>query len=122
VFERRSSQFGSQTITKALSSKSATFQLFAIILTEAVRHSDHKPAYCNAARPLVTPVCISNQLFSLYLSLHQLTSPYFKTQRPHKFHNRYRHLKYKCYRCIVVPPFVTMYRRRITFQCCHSYL
>lgn len=58
--------------------------------------------------------------FSLLLSLHQLTSLYYKTQRPHKFHNCYRHLQYKCYRCIVDPPFVTMNSTRLTFHCCHA--
>ena len=57
--------------------------------------------------------------FSLQLSLRQLTSLYFKTQRAHKFHNCYRHLKYKCYQCIVVPPLVTLYSKRLTFRCCH---
>jgi len=51
--------------------------------------------------------------FSLQLPLRQLTSSYFKMQRPRKFHNRYRHLKYKRYRCTVVPRFVTLYSVRL---------
>jgi len=59
-------------------------------------------------------MCIANQVFSLHLSLHQSNCLYFTTQPPHKFHNCYRHLKYKCYRCIVVPPFITMYKTHLS--------
>lgn len=58
---------------------------------------------------------IANQVFSLHFSLHQLNCLYFTTQSPpHKFHNCYRHLKYKLYRCIVVPPFIKMCKTHLS--------
>ena len=118
MFKRRSGQFDSQAITKALFSQphsncllSFSQQQFATLIRNL--HSVTQPGGLSLQHvSLITSL-------SLQLSLHQLSCLYFETQPPHKFHIFYRHLQCKCYRSIVFPPIVKMYCTRLTFHSCY---
>ena len=112
MFQKRSGQFGDQAITKALCSQRCSNCLLSFPQKQFPTLIRNLPSVKQHGGLSLQCLSLINS-FSGLLSLHQLKCLYFKTQRPHKFQNCYRYLKYKCYRCTVVPPFIKMYKTHL---------